>query len=42
MMKPLLTVALAAATLLTANGAPFKVTVTQLGDKPANYSQKAP
>lgn len=42
MLKPLLTIALAAATLLTANAAPFKVTVTPLGEKPSNYSQKAP
>lgn len=41
-MKPLLTIALAATTLLTAKAAPFKVTVTPLGEKPANYSQKAP
>ena len=42
MRKALLTTALATATLLSANAAPFKVTVTPLGEKPAGYMQKAP
>ena len=42
MRKALLTTALATATLLTVNAAPFKVTVTPLGEKPDDYAQKAP
>lgn len=42
MKKALLTTALATATLLTANAAPFKVTVTPLGEKPVSSAQKSP
>lgn len=41
MRKALLTTALAAAALLTANAAPFKVTVTPLGDKPVNSQMRS-
>lgn len=41
MRKTLLSTALVTATLLTANSAPFKVTVTPLGEKPATDMRKA-
>lgn len=41
MRKNLLTTALAVSALLSASAAPFKVTVTPLGENPADYMQKA-